>query len=135
MPDSGDLQALAKQHLWLHFARMGSYTGPGHDIPIFVRGEGVRLFDDHGRRYLDGLSGLFTVQVGHGRADIAAAAARQGEQLAYYPIWSAAHPAAITLAARLAQLAPAGLDRVFFTSGGSEAVESAWKLARRTSRR
>jgi adenosylmethionine-8-amino-7-oxononanoate aminotransferase len=130
-----DLQAQAKQHLWLHFARMGAYStgtgiGTGADIPIFVRGEGVHLYDDRGRRYLDGLSGLFTVQVGHGRADIAEAGARQGATLAYYPIWSAAHPAAIELATRLATLAPADLNRVFFTSGGSEAVESAWKLAR-----
>src|SRR5437899_1023184 len=129
-------QELAKQHLWLHFARMGGYrpasggTGTAGDVPVFVRGAGVNRFDEHGRRYLDGLSGLFTVQVGHGRADIAAAGARQAEQLAYYPIWSAAHPAAIELAARLAQLAPGDLNRVFFTSGGSEAVESAWKLAR-----
>ena len=122
---------MAKRHLWLHFARMGAFSeASGHPVPIFVRGEGVHLFDDQGKRYLDGLSGLFTVQVGHGRADIAAAGARQGEQLAYYPIWSAAHPAAIELAARLASLAPGDLNRVFFTSGGSEAVESAWKLAR-----
>jgi adenosylmethionine-8-amino-7-oxononanoate aminotransferase len=109
---------------------MGAYGAGQADIPVFVRGDGVHLFDDKGKRYLDGLSGLFTVQVGHGRADIAAAGARQGEQLAYYPIWSAAHPAAIELAARLAALAPGDLNRVFFTSGGSEAVESAWKLAR-----
>ena len=128
VPD--DLQAQAKRHLWLHFARLGSYASGSADIPIFVRGEGVHLFDDKGKRYLDGLSGLFTVQVGHGRADIAAAGARQGEQLAYYPIWSAAHPTAIELATRLAALAPGDLNRVFFTSGGSEAVESAWKLAR-----
>src|SRR6476659_354695 len=130
VPDRSDLQELARQHLWLHFARMGAYASGQADIPVFVRGEGPYLFDEHGRRYLDGLSGLFTVQVGHGRADIAAAGARQAEQLAYYPIWSAAHPAAIELAARLASLAPADLNRVFFTSGGSEAVESALKLAR-----
>jgi adenosylmethionine-8-amino-7-oxononanoate aminotransferase len=124
--DSARLQSLAKDHLWLHFARMGAMR----EVPIFVRGEGVRLYDSEGRRYLDGVSGLFTVQVGHGRADIAAAGARQAEQLAYYPIWSAAHPAAIELAARLATYAPGDLNRVFFTSGGSEAVESAWKLAR-----
>ena len=125
-----DLHDLAKQHLWLHFSRMGNYASGRADIPVFVRGDGPYLFDDKGTRYLDGLSGLFTVQVGHGRADIAAAAARQGEQLAYYPIWSAAHPTAIELAARLAGLAPGDLNRVFCTSGGSEAVESAWKLAR-----
>jgi adenosylmethionine-8-amino-7-oxononanoate aminotransferase len=126
--DPDHLQQKAKRHLWLHFARMGAYAEK--DIPVFERGEGPYLFDTNGKRYLDGLSGLFTVQVGHGRADIAAAAARQAEQLAYYPIWSAAHPTAIELAARLAALAPADLNRVFFTSGGSEAVESAWKLAR-----
>src|SRR4051812_32408659 len=128
----GDLQETAQRHLWLHFAKMGAY-GPGeagNDIPIFVRGDGAYLFDDHGRRYLDGLSGLFTVQAGHGRAEIADAASRQGRELAYYPIWSAAHPAAIELAGRLADLAPGNLNRVFFTSGGSEAVESAWKLSR-----
>src|SRR5256714_617392 len=114
-----DLQQLAKQHLWLHFSRMGAYASGQADIPVFVRGDGPYLFDDTGRRYLDGLSGLFTVQVGHGRADIAAAGARQGEQLAYYPIWSAAHPTAIELAARLAALAPGDLNRVFFTSGGA----------------
>ena len=126
--DHARLQKLAKQHLWLHFARLGTFAD--HDIPVFVRGEGPHLFDAAGKRYLDGLSGLFTVQVGHGRADIAEAGARQAEQLAYYPIWSAAHPTAIELAARLARLAPGDLNRVFFTSGGSEAVESAWKLAR-----
>jgi adenosylmethionine-8-amino-7-oxononanoate aminotransferase len=130
VPDRSDLQELARQHLWLHFARMGAYASGQADIPVFVRGDGPYLFDEHGRRYLDGLSGLFTVQVGHGRADIAAAGARQAERLAYYPIWSAAHPTAIELAARLARLAPGDLNRVFFTSGGSEAVESAWKLAR-----
>src|SRR3954469_22706243 len=129
-PEQPDLQQLAKRHLWLPFARMGPYASGQADIPVFVRGDGPYLFDEHGRRYLDALSGLFTVQVGHGRADIAAAGARQAEQLAYYPIWSAAHPTAIELAARLAELAPGDLNRVFFTSGGSEAVESAWKLAR-----
>jgi hypothetical protein len=109
---------------------MGAFVDQGKEVPVFVRGEGPYLYDASGKRYLDGLSGLFTVQVGHGRADIAAAGARQGEQLAYYPIWSAAHPTAIDLATRLAEMAPPDLNRVFFTSGGSEAVESAWKLAR-----
>jgi adenosylmethionine-8-amino-7-oxononanoate aminotransferase len=123
-----DLQAKAKRHLWMHFAKLGSYRT--HDVPIFTRGQGVRLYDEHGRAYLDGLSGLFTVQAGHGRAELAEAARHQAEQLAYYPIWSAAHPPAVELAARLAELAPGDLNRVFLTSGGSEAVESAWKLAR-----
>jgi adenosylmethionine-8-amino-7-oxononanoate aminotransferase len=126
--DPDELQAAARRHLWLHFSRLGAFADK--EIPIFTRGEGVHLFDQHGRQYLDGLSGLFVVQVGHGRRALADAAAAQASTLAYYPIWAAAHPAAIELAARLAALAPGDLNRVFFTTGGSEAVESAWKLAR-----
>jgi adenosylmethionine-8-amino-7-oxononanoate aminotransferase len=122
------LEALARRHLWTHFSRLGAYRDKA--MPVFVRGEGPRLFDAHGRRFLDGLASLFVVQAGHGRADLAETARRQATELAYYPIWSAAHPAAIELAAKLADLAPGDLDRVFFTTGGSEAVESAWKLAR-----
>ncbi len=121
-------QKAAKAHLWMHFSRLGAYRDK--EIPIFTRGEGVRLFDQHGRSYLDALASLFVVQIGHGRAELAEAARQQSEQLAYYPIWSAAHPSAIELAERLATLAPGDLNRVFFTTGGSEAVESAWKLAR-----
>jgi adenosylmethionine-8-amino-7-oxononanoate aminotransferase len=123
-----DLQGLAKRHLWLHFARMGSYER--QELPIVVRGEGCYVYDDHGNRYLDGLSGLFCVNAGHGRGELAEAAARQMEELDFYTLWSYAHPRAIELAARLAALAPGDLNRVFFTSGGSEAVESALKLAR-----
>jgi adenosylmethionine-8-amino-7-oxononanoate aminotransferase len=116
------------RHLWMHFTRLSSYDG--RDVPTIVRGEGPYVWDHHGKRYLDGLSGLFTVQVGHGRTELAEAAARQASQLAYFPIWSYAHPTAIELADRLADLAPGDINRVFFTTGGSEAVESAWKLAR-----
>jgi len=122
------LQADARRHLWMHFSRLGGYEQV--EIPIFTRGSGTRLYDVHGRSFLDGLASLFVVQVGHGRADIAEAGRRQAQELAYYPIWSAAHPSAIELATRLAALAPGDLNRVFFTTGGSEAVESAWKLAR-----
>ena len=83
-----------------------------------------------GRRYLDGLSGLFVVQAGHGRVELAEAAARQATELAYFPLWSYAHPTAITLAERLAAAAPGDLNRVFFTTGGGEAIETAWKLAK-----
>ncbi len=122
------LQTQARSHLWLHFARLGAFADK--PIPIIERGEGCYLYDIDGKRYLDGLSGLFTVQVGHGRAALAAAAAEQAEKLSYFPLWSYAHPPAIELATRLAGLAPGNLNRVFFTSGGSESVESAWKLAR-----
>jgi adenosylmethionine-8-amino-7-oxononanoate aminotransferase len=123
------LQELAQRHLWMHFSRMGSY-GPGHEIPIITRADGCYVYDDKGKRYLDGLSGLFCVNAGHGRIELGQAAARQVEELDFYTLWSYAHPRAIELAARLASLAPGDLNRVFFTSGGSESVESALKLAR-----
>jgi hypothetical protein len=99
-------------------------------MPVIVRGAGQYVYDQHGKRYLDGLSGLFVSQIGHGRTEVAEAAARQGAELAYFPLWSYAHPRAVELAARLADLAPGDLNRVFFTTSGSEAVESAWKLAK-----
>jgi adenosylmethionine-8-amino-7-oxononanoate aminotransferase len=121
-------QEAAKRHLWLHFTRMSGYADG--DVPVIVRGSGPYVFDQRGRRYLDGLAGLFTSQVGHGRREIAEAGARQAAELAYFPLWSYAHPRAIELAQRLAGLAPGDLNRVFFTTSGSEAVESAWKLAK-----
>jgi len=121
-------QEAAKRNLWLHFTRMSAYADS--EVPTIVRGSGAYVFDQRGKRYLDGLSGLFVSQVGHGRKEIAEAGARQAEQLAYFPLWSYAHPKAIELATRLADLAPGDLNRVFFTTSGSEAVESAWKLAK-----
>ncbi len=126
--DPEQLQEAAKRHLWMHFTRMGAYAK--QDVPVLVRGEGPWVWDSTGKRYLDGLSGLFTVQVGHGRRELAEAAARQAAELAYFPVWGYAHPPAIELAERLSELAPGDINRVFFTTGGSEAVESAWKLAR-----
>ncbi|WP_347756609.1 aspartate aminotransferase family protein [Agrococcus sp. ProA11] len=114
------------EHLWMHFTRMGS----AERTPTIVRGEGAYVWDDRGKRYLDGLAGLFVNQLGHGRTDLAQAAAEQASTLAYFPIWSYAHPSAVALADKLADLAPGDLNRVFFTSGGGEAVESAWKLAK-----
>ena len=124
-----DLQEKARRHLWMHFTRMGAYDDQ-HEIPVLVRGEGCYVWDEHGKRYLDGLSALFCVNAGHGRAELGEAAARQSKELGFYTNWSYAHPPAIELAARIAELAPGDLNRVFFTSGGSEAVESAWKLVR-----
>jgi adenosylmethionine-8-amino-7-oxononanoate aminotransferase len=123
-----ELQAAAHRHLWLHFTRMSSYTGT--DVPTIVRGSGQYVYDSRGKRYLDGLSGLFVSQIGHGRTEVAEAGARQAAELAYFPLWSYAHPRAIELAERLAMLAPGDLNRVFFTTSGSEAVESAWKMAK-----
>jgi adenosylmethionine-8-amino-7-oxononanoate aminotransferase len=119
----------ARRHLWMHFTRHSVYEGGGH-VPIIVRGEGPYIFDDQGRRYFDGLAGLFVVQAGHGRRELAEAMARQAQELEFFPLWSYAHPKAIELAERLATYAPGDLNRVFFTTGGGEAVESAWKLAK-----
>ncbi len=126
--DSTGLSDRARRHLWMHFSRMGSYDT--HEVPVMVRGEGAYVYDQHGKRYLDGLAGLFTSQIGHGRTELANAAAKQASELAYFPLWTYAHPQAIALADRLSDLTPGDLNRIFFTSGGSEAVESAWKLAR-----
>jgi adenosylmethionine-8-amino-7-oxononanoate aminotransferase len=124
-----DLQEKARRHLWMHFTRMGAYDAD-HEIPIIVRGEGCYVYDEHGKRYLDGLSALFCVNAGHGRAELGDAAAAQAKELGFFTNWSYAHPRAIELADRIASLTPGDLNRVFFTSGGSEAVESAWKLSR-----
>ncbi len=126
--DIAALQEQAKRHMWLHFTRMSSYADG--DVPVIVRGSGQYVYDQHGKRYLDGLAGLFVSQIGHGRTEVAEAGARQASELAYFPLWSYAHPRAIELAERLAGLAPGDLSRVFFTTSGSEAVESAWKLAK-----
>ncbi len=124
-----ELQEMARDHLWMHFARQSVMTeGPG--VPIIVRGEGHHIRDFGGRKYIDGLSGLFVVAAGHGRRRLAQAAAKQAEELAFFPLWSYAHPSAIELADRLADLAPGDLDKVFFSTGGGEAVETAFKLAK-----
>lgn len=125
----------ARDHLWMHFTRQSTFEpvqagGLGADVPIIVRGKGHLIYDDQGREYIDGLAGLFVVQVGHGRDELAEAAARQARELAFFPLWSYAHPRAIELADRLAAYAPGDLNRVFFTTGGGEAVETAWKLAK-----
>ncbi len=122
------LSERAQRHLWMHFTRLGAY-GAHHEVPVIVRGEGAYVWDQRGKRYLDGLAGLFTGQIGHGRTELAEAAAKQASELAYFPLWTYAHPRAIELAERIAALTPGDLNRVFFTTGGSEAVESAWKLA------
>jgi len=123
---TAELGAKADRYLWGHFARHGKGITP----PIITRGEGVYIYDSYGKRYFDGLSGLFTVQIGHGRRDLAEAAAKQAETLEFFPLWSYATPPAIELAEKLAHYAPGDLNRVFFTTGGGEAVESAWKLAK-----
>ncbi len=126
--DDSMLQTSAKEHLWLHFARHSPFqTG---DMGIISRGEGNYIWDSKGNRLFDGLSGLFTVQAGHGRQRIADAAAKQMMELDFFPLWNFAHPRAIELAERVLSYAPTEMNRVFFTTGGGEAVETAWKIAK-----
>jgi adenosylmethionine-8-amino-7-oxononanoate aminotransferase len=128
-PETLDLQRAARDHLWLHFTRMGGYQDG--EVPIIVRGDGCYLEDSHGKRYLDALAGLFSVNIGYGFGEeIGEAAAAQMRELPFYTNWGYAHPRAIELASEVASLTPGNLNRLFFVSGGSEAVESAWKLAR-----
>lgn len=126
--DTADLQQKAKDHLWMHFTRQSTLEQNG--VPLIVKGEGHHIWDAQGKRYIDGLSGLFVVNAGHGRERLAATAAQQAKELAFFPIWSYAHPKAIELADRLADYAPGDLNRVFFSTGGGEAVETAFKLAK-----
>jgi adenosylmethionine-8-amino-7-oxononanoate aminotransferase len=123
--DHDSLQRAAHDHLWMHFAR---HTDA--EIPVIVKGEGAYFYDSKGKRYLDALAGLFVSQLGHGRTELAETAAKQASELAFMPLWSYAHPTAIELAEKVAGYAPGDLNRVFFTSGGGEAVETAWKLAK-----
>jgi adenosylmethionine-8-amino-7-oxononanoate aminotransferase len=128
-PEKLDLQRAARDHLWLHFTRMGGYKDG--EVPIIVRGDGCYLEDSKGKRYLDALAGLFSVNIGYGFGEeVGEAAAAQMRELPFYTNWGYAHPRAIELASEVASLTPGDLNRLFFVSGGSEAVESAWKLAR-----
>src|ERR1700753_2134459 len=116
--DVEGLSASAREHLWMHFTRISSYAES--PVPTIVKGDGAYIWDVNGKRYLDGLAGLFVVQAAH----------NQAKELAFFPLWSYAHPQAIELADRLADYAPGDLNKVFFTTGGGEAVETAWKLAK-----
>ncbi len=123
-----DIRALARQHLFPHFTKGAAWRDDA--LPIITRGEGCYIYDDSGRAFLDGLAGLFCVNIGHGRTDIPAAAAKQMESLAYWTNWSAAHPASVEAATLIAGHAPGDLETVFFVNSGSEAVESAVKFVR-----
>jgi adenosylmethionine-8-amino-7-oxononanoate aminotransferase len=123
------LQGAARDHLMLHFTEMASFAE--RELPIIERGEGCYVYDARGRRFIDGLSGLFCVNVGHGYGEeLGQVAHDQMRELGFTPSWTQAHPRTIELAERIASLAPDGLRRVFFTSGGGEANDAAWKLAR-----
>src|SRR5687768_17086367 len=99
---------------------MGSYRDG--ELPIIVRGDGCYLEDTNGKRYLDALAGLFSVNIGYGFGEeIGETAAAQMRELPFYINWTYAHPRSIELAAEIASVAPGDLNRSFFVSGGSEA--------------
>ncbi|MTD15552.1 aspartate aminotransferase family protein [Nakamurella sp. YIM 132087] len=125
---AGTADKKATDHLWMHFTRMSTFDD--HPVPVIERGEGAYIWDSNGKKYMDALSGLFVVQAGHGRTEIAQAMAEQAGKLAFFPVWAHAHPAAIELAERMAALAPGDLNKIFFSSGGGESVETAWKVAK-----
>ncbi|MGI9187898.1 MAG: aminotransferase class III-fold pyridoxal phosphate-dependent enzyme, partial [Gaiellales bacterium] len=127
--DTAKLQEQAIKHLWLHFTQMAGYDPDKH--PVMVRGDGIHLFDSNGNKYMDFLSGLFTVQIGYSHGEeIGRAMLEQAMELPYYTNWTYSHPRAIELATKLAEITPESINRSFFVSGGSEGVEGAIKLAR-----
>jgi adenosylmethionine-8-amino-7-oxononanoate aminotransferase len=115
------------ENLMLHFT---PYAEDWSKLPVIVSGEGSYVTDDRGHTYIDGLAGLFTTQVGHGRAELAEVASRQMKELGFFPNWSFQHPRSLELAAKIAEIAPGDLNSTFFVSSGSEAVETVIKLAR-----
>jgi adenosylmethionine-8-amino-7-oxononanoate aminotransferase len=130
---AAELSATATRHLLLHMTPNGSLGPEGEDLLVVQRGEGPYVHDTDGRRYIDGLSGLYCCQLGYSYGpEFAEAAERQLRELCYSPLWTgSAHPAALELAERLARIAPVDLEHTFFSGGGAEAVETAWKIARR----
>jgi taurine-pyruvate aminotransferase len=120
------------KHLWHgNLQHRGLEARPPLEI---ASGDGCYVIDTEGRRYLDAMAGLFCVNVGYGRREIVDAVTAQMTRLAYYPLTQSHGPAA-QLAGRLAGLLPRGLDRVYFSNSGSEAVETALKMARQCARR
>jgi adenosylmethionine-8-amino-7-oxononanoate aminotransferase len=125
------LQERAHRHLLMHFTRNGAFGPDGKPLLVLERGEGVYVFDSDGKRYFDGLSSLFCAQIGYSHGEeMAAVAGEQLSRLAFNTNWGTAHPPAIDLAEAIAERAPGDLNRVFFTNGGSESVETAWKIVR-----
>ena len=116
-----------REHLWHPFTQMQGFRE--EDLLIITRGEGPYLFDFQGRRYLDGVSSLWTNVHGHGRPELDRAVKEQLEQVAHSTLLGLAHPPAIVLARRLAEITPPGLNKVFYSDSGSTAVEVALKMA------
>jgi adenosylmethionine-8-amino-7-oxononanoate aminotransferase len=119
----------ARDHVWIHSAPWVE-VAEGNGLYVFDRGEGIKLFDVHGREFYDGISGLWVVNAGHGRTEIGEAMGAQASRLAYASAMNYTTVPAVQLAEMIADRTPGDLNRVFFCSGGSEAVESALKIAK-----
>lgn len=122
---SADLAGV--ENVMLHFT---PYEEDWSKLPVIVSGDGCYVTDSEGKSYLDGLAGLFTTQVGHGRTEIADVAAAQMKELGFFPNWSMHHPRSLELSAKISEIAPGDLNSTFFVSSGSEAVETVIKLTR-----
>jgi len=123
-----DAREVAQAHLLPHFTKGAAWKSD--HLATIERGEGCYVWDTDGNKYLDGLAGLFCTNLGHGRSDLTAAAAKQMDKLAFFPNWGFTHPSATEAAGMIAERAPGDIDKVFFVNSGSEAVESAIKFAR-----
>lgn len=125
-----DVEQAAIDHLWPHSddSEWDEFTERG--LRVIGSGSGSTLTDVQGRSYLDGLAGLFVVNVGHGRTEIGQAMADQAAKIAYTAASNSTNPATVQLAEKVASLTPGDLNRCFFVSGGSEAVETALKIAK-----
>jgi len=126
--EHGESTSLAGvENLMLHFT---PYSEDWSKLPVIVSGEGSYVTDAKGNTFIDGLAGLFTTQVGHGRTELADAAHKQMKELGFFPNWSFQHPRSLELAHKISEIAPGDLNSTFFVSSGSEAVETVIKLAR-----
>lgn len=125
----GDVDRMAREHVWAHSLPWVD-VAENDGLRVFARGEGAKLWDIHGREYIDGISGLWVVNAGHGRVEIGDAMAEQAKKLAYVSAEAYTTEPTVHLAHKLAEIMPGDLSRVYFCSGGSEAVETALKIAK-----
>lgn len=128
-PSPEELIAYGLEHAWVHQAAWNGLAEPD-GLRVFVKGQGCFITDIHGREILDGMSGAWVVNVGHGRREIGQAMAQQAETLAYTSAFNFLNIPSIELSRKLAAITPAPLNRVFLSNSGAEAVEAALAMAR-----
>ncbi|HOD76585.1 MAG TPA: aminotransferase class III-fold pyridoxal phosphate-dependent enzyme, partial [Syntrophorhabdaceae bacterium] len=127
MYSSEQLKDWDKRYIWHPFTQMGDYMRS--DPLVIERGEGFHLIDTEGRRYIDGVSSLWVLVHGHGRKELTDAMERQSKELCHSTMLGLANVPAIVLAKRLAEITPAGLEKVFYSDNGSTSVEIAIKMS------